>query len=98
MIGDTFYYDAEVDNEAATVDTPEQVQLPTSFADIVYPVFPDLTYELSTLFAKPQVSWLDSFAGIAVNACSCAMLAAFVPSSPPSLPSQKLAVPSFCHF
>lgn len=56
VIGDTFYYDAEVDNEAATVDTPSQTLLPTSFSDIVYPVFPDLTYELSTLFAKPQVS------------------------------------------
>lgn len=62
VIGDTYYSKMEEGtNQVATIDTPEGLILPTHLAYLVYPVFPDSTYQLGHLFDKPELVFPPDF-------------------------------------
>eukprot|EP00884_Botryococcus_braunii_P013517 jgi/Botrbrau1/22166/Bobra.0557s0001.1 len=63
VIGDTYHgkYQTRVNATAATVDSPETTILPTHLGNLLYPVLPDVAYELDHLFDKPAVVLSPSF-------------------------------------
>lgn len=52
VIGNTYHFKNK-GLSASSVDTPEKMIPVPAFSDIVYPLLPDSSYELPTLFAKP---------------------------------------------
>jgi hypothetical protein len=60
VIGDTFHWHSD-SLTAATADTPEKPLPLANYSDMVYPVFPDMTYELPSLFDAPRFNFPSSF-------------------------------------
>ncbi len=60
VIGDTFHWHSD-SLTAATADTPEKPLPSANYSDMVYPVFPDMTYELPSLFDAPRFNFPSSF-------------------------------------
>jgi hypothetical protein len=60
VIGDTFHYKGQSMN-AASVDANDKVAAVPAYSDLVYPVFPDMAYEVPTLFAPQKTSFPADF-------------------------------------
>jgi hypothetical protein len=46
---------------AASVDTHAKMPKVPAYSDLVYPVFPDIAYEVPTLFSAPTMSFPADF-------------------------------------
>jgi hypothetical protein len=60
VIGDTFHATSGAADKASSADAPDS-QMPSEVADLVYPVFPDITYELPSLFEGPNYHFTPEF-------------------------------------
>jgi hypothetical protein len=60
VIGDTFHFKSQA-MRAASVDTNDKVAAVATYTDLVYPVFPDMAYEVPTLFAPLKMSFPADF-------------------------------------
>ena len=60
VIGDTFHYQG-TSMSAKTSDDPTKMLVAPSFSDLVYPVFPDSTYELPSLFEAQSMTFPAAF-------------------------------------
>ncbi len=61
VIGDTFHYKEGGTMRAASVDATDKVAVVPAYSDLVYPVFPDMTYEVPTLFAPQKMTFTADF-------------------------------------
>jgi hypothetical protein len=60
VIGDTFHFRGNA-LSAASVDANNKMPVVAAYTDLVYPVFPDMAYEVPTLFAAPKMTFTAEF-------------------------------------
>jgi hypothetical protein len=60
VIGDTFHFKSQA-MRAAAVDANDKVAAVAPYTDLVYPVFPDMAYEVPTLFAPQKMTFTADF-------------------------------------
>jgi hypothetical protein len=60
VIGDTFHFKGQT-MRAASVDANDMVAEVAAYTDLVYPVFPDMAYEVPTLFAPQKMTFPADF-------------------------------------